>query len=88
MCIEASGEEGMPVRVSQECLGKHTSWRRVSESRLHLATIDKTGNRLCLEKDSNSSKIVSTKCICIQDDSACMDNPQTQWFQLVPTNVH
>ena len=85
-CITAAGE-GLPATVSDDCQSKSSSWRPLSLSKLHLATLDKDGNHLCLEKDPNSSKIVTSKCICITDDSLCLDDPQSQWFQLVPTNV-
>lgn len=86
MCLQAGGE-GLPLGLSEDCLGQQSSWKRVSVSGLHLATLDKTGLPSCLQKDLNASTIVTRKCICIEDDSACMDNPQSQWFQLVPTNV-
>ncbi|MED6186825.1 hypothetical protein PIB30_070415 [Stylosanthes scabra] len=79
------------VTVSDDCENKNkknNSWRKVSLSKLHLATFDhKSGKTLCLQKDPNSSTIVTSKCICITDDSQCLDDPQSQWFQLVPTNV-
>ncbi|KAL1331331.1 hypothetical protein HN51_048601 [Arachis hypogaea] len=86
-CLKSSGE-GLPVTVSDDCKSKNNSWRQVSLSKLHLATFDdKSGKTLCLNKDPNSSTIVASKCICITDDSQCLDDPQSQWFQLVPTNV-
>lgn len=85
-CLTA-GLEGLPVTVSNDCQSKKSSWIFVSPSKLHLATTDQHGEYLCLQKDSNSSNIVTSKCICIGDDSTCLDDPQSQWFQLVPTNV-
>ncbi|RDX99971.1 hypothetical protein CR513_16901, partial [Mucuna pruriens] len=88
MCLKAVGE-GLPPTLSQDCLSPQSSWKTVSMSGLHLATFDKDGELLCLERDSNSSEIVTRKCICIEDDdSSCLDNPQSQWFRLVPTNQY
>ncbi|KAG4999420.1 hypothetical protein AAZX31_08G059200 [Glycine max] len=86
-CLKAVGER-LPPSLSEDCLSPQSSWKTVSMTGLHLATFDKDGDLLCLEKDSNSSKIVTSKCICISDDdSSCLDNPQSQWFKLVSTNV-
>ncbi|KAK4260553.1 hypothetical protein QN277_003651 [Acacia crassicarpa] len=88
VCLKTTGE-GHSVRVSRDCLSEQSSWKQVSATGLHLATRDQIGrHNLCLQKDSNSSNIITSKCICIGNDSKCMDNPQSQWFQLVPTNVH
>ncbi|XP_071727612.1 glycosyl hydrolase 5 family protein-like [Rutidosis leptorrhynchoides] len=71
---------------SSECL-----WNVVSYSKHHLASKDAQGNTLCLEVDVSTQKIVTNKCLCLDDDlrdvSHCEDNPQTQWLKLVPTNM-
>ncbi|RDX71319.1 hypothetical protein CR513_49352, partial [Mucuna pruriens] len=85
-CLIAAGE-GLPVALSDDCKSKNSSWKHVSLSKLHLATMDQHENQLCLQKDSNSSSIVTSKCICVKDDSLCLDDPQSQWFQFVATNV-
>lgn len=86
-CLTASGE-GLPVSVSDDCESKNSSWKTASPSKLHLATVNQDGKQqLCLQKDTNSSAVVTSKCICIHDDSLCLDDPQSQWFQLVATNV-
>ncbi|WVZ17110.1 hypothetical protein V8G54_010092 [Vigna mungo] len=84
-CLTATGE-GLPVVVS-DCETKNSSWKSESLSKLHLASMNEQEEQLCLQKDSNSSTIVTSKCICINDDSECLDDPQSQWFQLVQTNV-
>ncbi|CAI8618094.1 unnamed protein product [Vicia faba] len=72
----SSEGNGSPIRLMDSATG------------LHLATTDGNGSLLCLEMDSDSSKIVTRKCICIDDyDSSCLDNPQSQWFQLISTKV-
>nr|KYP51267.1 Endoglucanase [Cajanus cajan] len=87
LCLKAAGE-GLPPTLSEDCLSPQSSWKTVSMTGLHLATLDKKGGLLCLERDSNTSQIVTNKCICIgDDDSLCLDNPQSQWFKLVPTNM-
>lgn len=84
-CLTATGE-GLPVVVS-DCETNNSSWKSESLSKLHLASLNQQEEQLCLQKDSNSSTIVTSKCICIKDDSECLDDPQSQWFQLVQTNV-
>ncbi|XP_027348375.1 glycosyl hydrolase 5 family protein-like [Abrus precatorius] len=87
LCLKAVGE-GLSPTLSKDCLSPQSSWKAVSVTGLHLASFDKDGSLLCLDRDSNSTKIVTRKCICIDDyDSSCLDNPQSQWFQLVTTNV-
>lgn len=87
LCLNVVGE-GLAPTLSENCLPPRSSWKSVSVTGLHLASMDKNGEPLCLERDSNSSRIVTNKCICIDDDdSACVDNPQSQWFQLISTNV-
>ncbi|MED6115792.1 hypothetical protein PIB30_094103 [Stylosanthes scabra] len=92
-CLKSLGNEGGSVVVSTDCSSSSdsssTSWKFISDSGLHLLVVDNNNNNnngLCLDKDSNSSKLVTKKCICVGDDHGCLDNPQSQWFQLVPTN--
>ncbi|XP_020997363.1 glycosyl hydrolase 5 family protein-like isoform X1 [Arachis duranensis] len=86
-CLKSLGTEGDPAVLSSDCSSSSdlsSSWKFISDSGLHLQH-NNTG--LCLDKDRNSSILVTNKCICIGDDTGCLDNPQSQWFQLVPTNV-
>ncbi|TKY65121.1 hydrolyzing O-glycosyl compounds hydrolase [Spatholobus suberectus] len=86
-CIKALGD-GSPVSLSNDCKSKQSSWKTLSASNLHLGTVDGEGQNLCLERESpTSSRIVTKICICVDDNIACLDNPQSQWFQLVTTNV-
>lgn len=85
-CLTASSE-GLSVSVSDDCQSKNSFWKATSLSKLHLATMNQDGKQLCLQKDSNSSAVVTSKCICIDNDSLCLDDPTSQWFQLVATNV-
>ncbi|XP_076887470.1 glycosyl hydrolase 5 family protein-like [Bidens hawaiensis] len=66
------------------------SWNVVSVSKHHLASKDIQGNKLCLEVDTSSLKIVTNKCLCLDDALRdvlkCDDNPQSQWLKLVPVN--
>ncbi|KAL1360805.1 hypothetical protein HN51_006189 [Arachis hypogaea] len=84
-CLKSLGKEGDPAVVSSDCSSGDlsSSWKFISDSGLHLQ--DNIG--LCLDKDRNSSILVTNKCICVRDHVGCLDNPQRQWFQLVPTNV-
>ncbi|KAL4382533.1 hypothetical protein AHAS_Ahas04G0243000 [Arachis hypogaea] len=85
-CLKSLGIEGDPAVLSSDCSSSDlsSSWKFISHSGLHLQD-NNTG--LCLDKDRNSSILVTNKCICVGHDTGCLDNPQSQWFQLVPTNV-
>ena len=85
LCLKANCEGNTPT-LSKDCLSPKSAWRFVSESGLHLAIMEQNGEPRCLQKN-NQSEIVTEKCICVDDDSACLDNPQSQWFQLISTNV-
>jgi hypothetical protein len=86
-CIEAIGD-GSIVKLSNDCKSKQSFWKTLSATNLHLATLDGKGQNLCLQKESSTSpKIVTKKCICVDDNPTCLDDPQSQWFQLVTTNV-
>lgn len=85
-CLKAV-TAGQPPLLSDDCLCRESSWMAVSESKLHLATMDQRGELMCLERKDNSSQIVTNKCICIGDDTNCLKDPQSQWFKLIPTNM-
>lgn len=86
-CLKAIGE-GQTVELTKDCSKTNqTSWKAIAESGMHWAAMDAQGNTLCLQKDANSYNIITAKCICADSDPSCMDNPQSQWFQFVPTNV-
>ncbi|XP_050229018.1 glycosyl hydrolase 5 family protein-like [Mercurialis annua] len=86
-CLKAIGDGLEPV-LSRDCLGQPSSWISLSNSKLQLGVRNENGDYLCLEMESfNSSKILTRKCICIEDDSDCQENPQSQWFKLVKNNV-
>lgn len=88
LCLKAVGH-GLPPILSDDCLSQQSAWKFVSKSKLHLAALDGQGKYLCLQKKSStSSEILTRRCICIEDDSNCEENPQIQWFKLVPTNVN
>ncbi|CAI8591890.1 unnamed protein product [Vicia faba] len=86
-CIEAISERSQ-VKLSSNCMSQQSFWEKLSATNLHLSTLDRQGQNLCLERESPTSpKIVTRKCICVDDTPSCLDDPQTQWFQLVTTNV-
>ncbi|KAI3407268.1 Mannan endo-1 [Psidium guajava] len=87
LCLEAVAN-GLPATLSNNCSSQQSAWRLISNSKLQVATMDVHGNRLCLDKKSNGSSVILTrKCICVDDDSGCLENPQSQWFKFVPTNT-
>ncbi|KAH6825042.1 hypothetical protein C2S53_006959 [Perilla frutescens var. hirtella] len=86
-CLGIAGD-GATVRVSEDCSSK---WKFVSSCGLHLGAQDDKGNYLCLERNASDSKLVTKKCLCVGDNlvdlPTCPDNPERQWFKLVPANV-
>lgn len=89
-CLGAA-RDGAAARVSSDCSSNGSKWKYVSNSGLHLAAQDGSGKYLCLEKNASDSKLVTKKCVCVGDNLAdeptCSNNPEPQWFKLVPTNV-
>ncbi|XP_031272727.1 glycosyl hydrolase 5 family protein-like [Pistacia vera] len=87
-CLKVVGDGLEPI-LSTDCSTQQSAWSEVSHSKLQLAAKDVNGDLLCLDKKSpDSSQILTTKCICIEDDdSSCLDDPQSQWFKLSRTNI-
>ena len=63
-------------------------WKQLDgASKANLQLANKIGeDNFCLEKESDTIVVVK-KCICFRDEGSCTDDPQPQWFKLVPTNV-
>ncbi|KAG8375041.1 hypothetical protein BUALT_Bualt10G0058400 [Buddleja alternifolia] len=89
-CLGVS-RDGAPARVSNDCSNNGSKWKFASSSGLHLAAQDGEGKYLCLEKNASDGKLVTKKCLCVGDNlvdfPSCAQNPQVQWFKLVPANV-
>ncbi|KAL7160004.1 hypothetical protein ABFS83_01G065600 [Erythranthe nasuta] len=88
LCLAVAGDGGA-TSVSDNCTSK---WKYVSSSGLQLAAQDGMGKYFCLEMNgSDHSTVITKKCLCVTDDlgdfSTCADNPEVQWFKLVPANV-
>jgi endoglucanase len=83
-CIEGNGD-GSKVKLSKDCKSKQSFWKTLSATNLHLGTLDGQGQKLCLQRESPN--IVTKNCICVDDNPSCLDDPTSQWFQLVTTNV-
>lgn len=79
-----------PIITDKKCSSPQSSWNIVSVSKHHLASKDIEGSNLCLEVDPSTLKIVTNKCLCLdenlRDVSKCEENPQRQWLKLIPTN--
>ncbi|KAL5747583.1 hypothetical protein ACOSP7_024592 [Xanthoceras sorbifolium] len=86
LCLKVVGD-GLAPKVSPDCSSQQSLWYSVSASKLQLAAKDSNGQYLCLDKTSSNSQILTRKCICINDDSGCLDDPQRQWFMLSPKNL-
>ncbi|CAH1429346.1 unnamed protein product [Lactuca virosa] len=84
-------KQGLPPIISDhECSSPQSLWNVVSSSKHHLASKDIQGNDVCLEVDLSTSKVVTNKCLCLDDNlrdvPKCEENPQRQWLKLIPTN--
>lgn len=85
LCLKAIGD-GLPPILTPDC--SQTTWKPISASKLHLASKDHRGEYLCLHLEPPfAGNIVTKKCICVGDDPTCKDNPTSQWFKLVETNI-
>ncbi|WMV43964.1 hypothetical protein MTR67_037349 [Solanum verrucosum] len=85
-CLTTS-REGMPLTLSKDCNNSEKNrWKLASN--YHISNIDENGKELCLDFDTNSSsnKVLVRKCVGL--DGKSNDNPQSQWFKLVSTNVY
>ncbi|KAL0312527.1 UNVERIFIED_CONTAM: Glycosyl hydrolase 5 family protein [Sesamum radiatum] len=89
-CLGVAGD-GKAARVSDDCSSNGSKWMYVSASGLHLGAQDGEAKYLCLERNASDSTLVTKKCLCVGDNlvdfPTCADNPQVQWFKLVPANV-
>ncbi|KAE8650476.1 glycosyl hydrolase 5 family protein [Cucumis sativus] len=86
LCLQAVGD-GLPPILSKDCSSQQSAWKYASNAKLQLATVDEQGQALCLQRASHSHQILTNKCMC-PNDSECQGDPQSQWFTLVPSNVH
>ncbi|XP_058102111.1 glycosyl hydrolase 5 family protein-like [Magnolia sinica] len=85
-CLRVAGNGLSPI-LSTNCSDDQSRWRMVSSSKLQIATMDAQGGFQCLEKSSsNSSTIITSQCLCL-NESTCDENPETQWFNFVSSNL-
>ncbi|KAG6575267.1 hypothetical protein SDJN03_25906, partial [Cucurbita argyrosperma subsp. sororia] len=88
LCLKANGE-GLGVSLSSDCLSQPSVWRTISNTNLHLATVTQDGKNLCMQvESSSSSKIATNPCICTNGEPNCLQDTQSQWFQLIATNFN
>ncbi|KAG8375040.1 hypothetical protein BUALT_Bualt10G0058300 [Buddleja alternifolia] len=89
-CLGVTGDGGQ-ARLSNDCSSNGSKWKFISSSGLHLGAQDGEGKYLCLEKNASDGTLVTKKCLCVGDNlvdfPSCAENPQVQWFKLVPANV-
>ncbi|CAL1375214.1 unnamed protein product [Linum trigynum] len=99
LCLEAAGDL-QRVKFTTNCNSPHSTWTRISNSKLLLAAKDQNGDYLCLHKESRyTNSIFTRRCMCLGDrgdgEDGCLEidsddpekDPTSQWFQLVETNV-
>ncbi|KAK1356448.1 glycosyl hydrolase 5 family protein-like [Heracleum sosnowskyi] len=82
-CLTSAGE-GRPVILTKDCSLRKSMWKSVSNYQLA-----NYRDNLCLHYDpAYSEKILTTECICPDDDSSgCQENPSSQWFKLITSNA-
>ncbi|KAK4435419.1 Glycosyl hydrolase 5 family protein [Sesamum alatum] len=89
-CLGVAGD-AEAARIFDDCSSNGSKWKYVSSSGLHLGAQNGEGKYLCLERNASESTLVTKKCLCVGDNlvdfPTCADNPQVQWFKLVPANV-
>uniref|UniRef100_A0A7N0TR71 Glycoside hydrolase family 5 domain-containing protein n=1 Tax=Kalanchoe fedtschenkoi TaxID=63787 RepID=A0A7N0TR71_KALFE len=81
-CLKVAGD-GQLVVLSNDCSSPQSYWSILSDSKLHIGAKDGRGTQLCM--DGKGSTVRSSRCICLGGD--CHEDPRSQWFKLVPTNV-
>ncbi|WOG85800.1 hypothetical protein DCAR_0104993 [Daucus carota subsp. sativus] len=82
-CLASSGEDS-PLSLTTDCDSKRSTWKAVSSYQLA------DSDNLCMHYDpSYSPYVLARKCICAGSGnrSSCVENPQSQWFQRVLSNV-
>ncbi|KAH7862747.1 hypothetical protein Vadar_008932 [Vaccinium darrowii] len=88
-CLTIDGD-GLPPTLSDNCSSPRSTWASVSASKFHMAAKDGQGRYLCL--DGSSSAFLTKSCLCLDSDlkdlPKCAQNPQVQWFKLIPTNTY
>ncbi|XP_015577295.3 glycosyl hydrolase 5 family protein [Ricinus communis] len=91
LCLQAVGD-GHPAILSKNCTSQKSSWRLLTATKLHVATVDETGEYLCLQKESPlTTKVITSKCVVTLSEPDCqrdpLQDPTMQWFKLTSTNV-
>lgn len=77
-CLKADEKEKSVLLSESDC----SKWKLFSESKLQLSSVTKNGGDfVCLDVDSESNKIVTRGCKCLDGNTSC--DPTSQWFKLV-----
>lgn len=88
LCLRMAETGSRRVRLSSECLVRLSLWRALRRGELQLAASDSEGMLHCMGRaNSNSTILLGGECLCLDQDEPCDQNPQVQWFKLVPSNV-
>lgn len=58
-----------------------SKWKLLSESKMQISSVTRSGNSVCLDVDPGNNNIVTKSCKCLQGNSSC--DPKSQWFKLV-----
>ncbi|XP_022969773.1 uncharacterized protein LOC111468874 [Cucurbita maxima] len=86
LCLKAVGD-GQPPILNEDCSSQQSAWKYATDAKLQLASTNKQGQALCLQSDPTSGLIVTKSCMCL-NDAECREDPQSQWFKLVPSNAY
>lgn len=88
-CLRAEGA-GRLARLGAGCGDALSTWRLVSDSRMHVAVnatsaaASAAGGEdglLCLDVGADGRSIVTNPCRCLRADGGC--DPEGQWFKLI-----
>lgn len=88
LCLRMTETGSRRVRLSSECSDGLSLWRALPGGELRLAVSESEGMLCCMARaNPNSTRLVGGECVCLDQDEPCDQNPQVQWFKLVPSNV-
>lgn len=88
LCLRMTETANRRVRLSSDCSDGLSLWRELPKGELQLAASDSEGMLRCMGRATpNSTRLLGGECLCLDQDEPCDQNPQVQWFKLVPSNV-
>ncbi|KDP25367.1 hypothetical protein JCGZ_20523 [Jatropha curcas] len=91
LCIKVVSNGWEPM-LSEDCSSEQSSWKKLSKTKFHFASVDDKGQQVCLQKESPyTRKIITRNCTLMLEDAeylkSPLNEPVAQWFKFVETNV-